>query len=94
MSRDSHGTGLDGMMILAMATRLPDLVPTVTFDETDHFPNLHGNSLSEDFVCTKEQQTFIGAIVWASVFGHRPTSAHDTASCNVPEAVLERIRDA
>jgi hypothetical protein len=76
MSRDSHGTGLDGMMILAMATRLPDLVPTVTFDETDHFPNLHGNSLSEDFVCTKEQQTFIGAIVWAIVGSYRQPVVH------------------
>ena len=62
MPRDSHGAGLDGMMILAMAARLPDLVPPITFDEADHVPDLNGTKLS-----AKEQQDFIGAIVWATV---------------------------
>ncbi len=30
--RDRHCTGLDGMMILAVATSLPDLIPPVTFN--------------------------------------------------------------
>jgi hypothetical protein len=29
------------MMILAMATRLPDLIPSVMFDEADHLPDFH-----------------------------------------------------
>ena len=48
MSRDSHSAGLEGMMILAVAARLPDLVPPIIFNEADHVPDFHWTSLSTD----------------------------------------------
>jgi hypothetical protein len=52
------------MVILAMAAFLPDLNPAVLFDHSDRVPDFHWTSL---LTCAKEQQGFIGAIVWAIV---------------------------
>ena len=48
MPRNSHGAGFDGMVILPMAARLPDLVPPISFDEADYVPDFHWTSLSAD----------------------------------------------
>ena len=53
--RDGHGTRFDGMMILAVATPLPDLIPPFMFDKANHVPDFHWASLSTDLGCTLEQ---------------------------------------
>lgn len=47
--RDRNRARFDGVMILAMAARLPDLIPAITFDGADHLPDFHRTSLSTDF---------------------------------------------
>jgi hypothetical protein len=46
MSRDCHGGRLQGMVELAMTALLPDLNPSVLFDDSDDIPDLHATSLS------------------------------------------------